>query len=391
MTVPVFRAPLWVSGIALLLGAAALAIMFWGFHVAPERAYHAYLAAYAFTLSVAIGCIAFVCIAHAANTTWPVAVRRLPEAVGPALPVLALLFLPVLLGVPALYPWAKVAEYPERVRQLLEHRQAFMSLPFFAVRAGIYLGIWSVIALALRQLSLSMENGADPERCARRLRRLSYAALPILALTTAASAFEWLMSLSPEFSSTMFGANWIAACLFGGVASTILLTGLAQRSSTPLPAPGPSHYSALGRLLLAFLVFLGYTVFFQYLLCWIGNRPSEAEWFLERSRGGYYASVMFLIFGHFALPLLFLLSYKWKRSIQPLTWVAAWCLLSQYIHVHWLVTPAAHDRAFSIFDLVALVAVLGLSTSVCLWAQRGKALAAASDPRYAETISYQSR
>ena len=389
--VPVLRVPTWVSALSLLLGAAALAVMFWGFHLAPERAYHAYLAAYAFASSAAIGCIAFVCIAHAANTTWPVAVRRLPEAVAPALPVLALLFVPVLLGVPALYPWARPAAYPERVRHLLEHRQAFMNLPFFAVRAGVYLAIWSVIALVLRQLSLAMEHGADAQHSARRLRRLSYVALPVLALTSAASAFEWLMSLSPEFSSTMFGANWIAVCLFGGVASTILLTGLIQRSRTPLTAPGPSHYSALGRLLLAFLVFLGYTEFFQYLLGWIGNRPSEAEWFLERSRGTYYASVMFLIFGHFTLPFVFLLSYTWKRKIKPLTWVAAFCLFSQYIHVHWLITPAAHSRAYSIFDLIALVAVLGLCSSVCLWAQRGKALAASADPRYAETLSYQSR
>ncbi|HET8936057.1 MAG TPA: hypothetical protein VFN67_21570 [Polyangiales bacterium] len=389
--VPVLRAPAWLAIAALLLGAAALAAMFWGFHVAPERAYHAYLAGYAFTLSAAIGCIAFVCIAHAANTTWPVAVRRLPEAVAPALPVLALLFLPILLGVPALYPWARPAAYPARVRELLEHRQAFMNVPFFAVRAGIYLTIWSAIALALRQLSLAMEHGVDAQRCARRLRRLSYAALPILALTAAASAFEWLMSLSPEFSSTMFGANWIALCLFGGVASTIVLTGLIQRSRTPLPAPGPSHYSALGRLLLAFLVFLAYTEFFQYLLGWIGNRPSEAEWFLERGRGAYYASVMFLIFGHFTVPFVVLLSYAWKRRIRVLTWVGGFCLFSLYVHVHWLITPAAHRQAYSVFDLIAVVAVLGLCSSVCLWAQQGKALAAVSDPRYAETCNYQSR
>lgn len=388
---PVLRAPLWVSALLFMLGAAALAGMFWGFQVAPGRAYHAYLAGYMFALSAAIGCIAFVCMAHAANTTWPVAVRRLPEAVAPALPVLALLFLPILLGVPSLYPWAHPAEYPERTRHLLEHRRAFMNLPFFAVRAGVYLLIWSAIALALRQLSMAMERGADTVRCAQRLRNLSYGALVVMALTAAISAFEWLMSLSPEYSSTMFGANWIAVCLFGGVASTIVLTGIIQRSATPLPAPGPAHYSALGRLLFAFLIFLGYTMFFQYMLGWIGNRPTEAEWFLERSRGVYYYTTLFLLYGHFALPFVLLLSYRLKRRIRPLMWISVWCLICQYVHVHWLVTPASHEPGYSPLDLLALVAVLGLCSSVCLWAQRGKALAPQADPRYAETFSYHSR
>lgn len=388
---PVLRAPAWLGALSFVLGAAALALLFWAFQVTPRRAYHAYLVGYAFTLSAALGCIAFVTIAHAANTTWPVAVRRLPEAVAPALPVLALLFLPILLGASALYPWASPAPLDARVRHLLEHRRAFMNLPFFAIRAGVYLLIWSAIALRLRQLSLAMEGGADSERCARRLRRLSYAALPVLALTVALSAFEWLMSLSPEYVSTMFGASWIAVCLFGGQATTILLTGLIQRSGTPLPAPGPSHYSALGRLLFAYLIFLGYTVFFQFMLGWIGNRPSEAAWFLQRSHGIYYATVLFLIFGHFALPFCLLLSYRLKRRIRPLMWIALWCLFSQYIHVHWLIMPSAPGPAYSWLDLLALIAVLGLTVSVCLWAQRGKALAPLSDPRYIETFSYQSR
>ena len=388
---PVLRVPGWLGAITFSLGAIAFAATLWAFSAAPLRAYHSYLTAYAYALSVALGCIAFVAIAHAANTTWPVAVRRLPEAVAPALPVLALLFLPVLFGASALYPWANPARSPERVRHLLEHRQAFMNLPFFALRAGLYLAIWSGFALTLRQLSMAMERGADRARCATRLRRVSYAALPIMAVTSALSAFEWLMSLSPEFSSTMFGANWIAVCLFGGVAGTILLTGVIQRSATPLSAPGPSHYSALGRLLFAFLIFLGYTMFFQYMLGWIGNRPSEAQWFLEHSRGEYYGTILFLIFGQFALPFVLLLSFQLKRRIRPLTWIASWCLLCQYVHVHWLVTPMSREPGYSLFDLTSLVAVLGLCSSVCLWAQRGKALEPLADPRYAETFHYESR
>jgi hypothetical protein len=215
--------------------------------------------------------------------------------------------------------------------------------------------------------------------------------LPLTALTAALAAFEWLMSLSVEYASTMFGALWLSVCLFTGQAATVALTGLAQFSRAPLPAAGSSHYSALGRLLFAWLMFLGYTMFFQFLLGWMGNRPSEAEWFLERWEGPYRSEVMFLIFGVFALPFFLLLSSRLKRHIGVLAPLALWCLASAYAVVHWLVVPAARGPAFSFYDVTALLAVLGTSASFCLFMQRGKALAPSLDERYAATFSYQSR
>jgi hypothetical protein len=373
-----------------VIGLLAYVVMFWGFHSDPQRAFHSYLTAYAFVLSAVIGCLAFVMISHAANATWPVVLRRLPEAVVPAMPLLALLFVPVLLGMHALYPWAHANRYTGEVRRMVEHRQPFMNPGFFTIRAGIYLTLWSTFAWLLRDASLAMDRGRDPARCARRLRALSYAGLPLIAMTSAFAAFEWFMSLSPTFSSTMFGALWIALCLFGGMASTVLLTGITQRIQ-PIEALGASHYSALGRLLFAFLIFLGYVAFFQFLLCWMGNLPHEAEWFLRRAQGVYWYVSLFLMFGHFAIPFFALLSYRLKRNIALLTPIAGWCLFSQYLHIHWLITPSASEPGFSWFDLVALVAVLSTTTGFCIALQRGKALTVAADPRYVASLGYTSR
>ena len=178
--------------------------------------------------------------------------------------------------------------------------------------------LWSALSWLLRRASFGLERAADPESSARRMRAISYAGLPLLALTSGLAGFEWFMSLSPDFSSTMFGAIWIALCLFGGIACTIVLVGFAQR--TRALAIGPSHYSALGRLLLAFLVFLGYVEFFQFMLCWIGNLPSEAHWYVARAHGVYAYSSAFLMLGQFFLPFFALLSYRRKRRIGPLAW-----------------------------------------------------------------------
>jgi hypothetical protein len=300
------------------------------------------------------------------------------------------LFVPVLLGVHWLYPWAHPADFAAPVRRILIHRQAAMNPGFFALRAALFLGLWSFMALGLRRQSFAMERGADVERCARRSRGLSYAGLPLVALSSGFAAFDWFMSLDAEFSSTMFGALWIALCLFAGIFSVILLVAACRRVADA-PELGPSHYSALGRLLLAFLVFLAYCEFFQFMLCWIGDRPNEAQWFLRHSAGMYWGSVLFLIFGQLTIPFLFLLSYRLKRRPAPLTAIAAWCALCHYVHLHWLIVPQSTGAPLAWSDPLALIAVLSITAAFGLWLQRGKSLAAVADPRYLAAFEYQSR
>ncbi|HKP60531.1 MAG TPA: hypothetical protein VJV78_27580 [Polyangiales bacterium] len=378
---PVLRLGFYLALALLVTGVAAFASMIYQFVRSPDAAFHAYLAAYAYALSIVLGCMAFTMISHAANATWPVAVRRLPEALGAAMPLLALLFLPVLFGLRALYPWAHAADYEGATRELLEHRRAYMNPIGFAARAVVYLSWWSVLSVLLRRWSLAMDRGQDSERCSRRLRRLSYAGLVLVGLTAGFAAYEWFMALSPQFASTMYAAIWIAMCLHAGVAATILLVALAARS-TRLPI-NESHASALGRLLLAFLVFLGYTAFFQFLLVWIANRPQEAVWYLERPR----AVAWFLIGGELTLPFLALLSYRWKRKLSTLAPIALWCLLSLYVHINWLIVPEGRSASLAL-DLLALLAVLCPTFAYALLRQRGLPLAAASDPRYPASLHY---
>jgi hypothetical protein len=383
--VPVLRKGALAIVVLLVVGVVALAAMVFAFATAPEAAFHAYLAGYAYVLSAVLGCIAFTMISHAANATWPVAMRRLPEAVGAAMPALALLFVPILFGLRALYPWTHPADYGGPVRELLEHRGVFMNPIWFGVRAVVYLACWSLLGVLLHRWSLAMDRGEDAQRCSRRLRRVSYAGLPLAGLTAGYAAYDWFMSLSPDLASTMFSALWIAICLHAGVATVIVLLALAARS-TQL-ASNSSHAYALGRLLFAFLIFLGYTAYFQFMLIWIANRPHEVAWYLERSHGAYLWAALFLMVGEFALPFFALLSYRWKRSLSTLAPIALWCLGSLYVHVNWLIVPEAQQRDVGL-DLLGILAVLAPTLSYALWRQRGLPLAAAADPRYPAALRY---
>jgi hypothetical protein len=376
--------------VSLAVGLIASAIMIWAFLTEPVRAYHAYLTAYTFVLCILLGTLGFVMIAHAANTTWPVALRRLSEASMAGLPLLMLLFVPVVFGLRRLYPWMNPGLFPAPIERALEHRRAFMNPRFFTLRAAFYLGLWSFFGLRLRALSLAMERRGAREERSGHLRRTSYVGLVVVSVTAAFAAFDWLMSLSPEFASTMYGAYFIGLCLFGGTAWLVLLMAVAEARGFSAPLD-ESHYHAMGRLLLAFLIFLGYLAFFQFLLCWIGNKPDEISYYLARRRGIYGWESLFLILGQFFLPFLALLSFDLKRRRTRLAAVAVWCLVSQYVHVHWLVTADAAWGGTSFFDLVALVAVVALTFAFCTWLQRGKSAVAVADPRYAASLAYRSR
>jgi hypothetical protein len=376
--------------VSLLLGLAGGAVTVRAFVAEPARAYHSYLTAYVFVESVLIGTLGFVMIAHAANTTWPVVVRRLAEASMAALPLGLLLFVPLVFGLRHLYPWAAPEHFPEPVRGSLLRRRPFMNPEFFSLRAAGYLVIWSALALLLRGLSLALERGEAGVALSGRLRRWSYAGLVVVTLTVGFAGFDWLMSLDPEFASTMFGAYFVGTCLFGGVVWLILLAAAADAHGFSPPF-AESHYHALGRLLLAFLIFLGYLAFFQYLLCWIGNKPDEIRYFLARSRGVYGWESLFLVVGHLFLPFFALLSFRLKRRRSRLVPVASWCLVAHYIHVHWLVTPYSPESGFSVLDLAALVAVTGLTLAFASALQRGKSAVPTLDPRYAASVAYRSR
>jgi hypothetical protein len=386
----VARRGLVAACIALAIGALALAVMAWAFQAEPARAYHSYLTAYVFVLSVLLGALGFTLIAHAANTTWPVALRRLSEASVAVLPLFLLLFVPVVLGLARLYPWARTAPVPEPLASVLAHRRVFMNPRFFTIRACVFLGLWSFIALWLRRSSLAMDAGKSGVERSLALRRSSYAGLVVTALTVAFAGFDWLMSLSPEFASTMFGAYFIAMCLFGGCAWLVLLVAFAEARGFSGPLD-ESHYHALGRLLLTFLIFVGYLAFFQYMLCWIANKPDEVAFYLARSRGTYGWESLFLVLGHMFLPFLALLSFRLKRRARELAVVGAWCLASHYVHLHWLITAESERRGFDWLDAVALVAVAGLTVGTAILLQHGKSTVAHRDPRYAAALAYRSR
>ncbi|MFL5304935.1 MAG: hypothetical protein ACJ8F1_06960 [Polyangia bacterium] len=381
--------------VSLLLGVAGAVALGIGLVRDPRQAFFSYLIAYAYVLGLVLGAQAFVLSVHAARATWPTAVRRLAEAITATLPLLAVLAIPIFAGADQLYPWM----HPERiareeVREIVLHKRPLMNLPFVVVRAAVYFTYFGIVASAMRRWSLRMDHPADPTTLAdlrRRMRLLGGGALPAFGILGTMAAWDWLMSLSPNWMSTMFGLYYLSGGFVTALAAISLLAVLGKRAGY-LAEIGPSHFYALGRMMFGFLVFWAYTAYFQYLLSWEANRPPEAEWFWRRSVGAYGAVGLFVAFGAFGLPFVVLLTYWIKRRAWGIGAVAVWLLLSHYFDVHWIVAAARERRSpFSWMDGAAALCVGGLTVAFAVWRQRGHLLAPVYDPTFPRAMEYQSR
>jgi hypothetical protein len=387
----IFRGGAGVLRVSLALAALGVVGLGIGAFLAPQQLFPAYLAAYAYAVSTALGALIFLMIGHAMNAGWPVLLRRLTETVVASLPLLALLFIPILFGLHLLYPWIEPEALSDEVaRHLVLAKRPYLNVPSFLIRAAVYLVVWVVIGELLRRWSLARDT--DPRADVdRRIRAVSAGALPLVALTFSFAGFDWLMSLTPTWFSTLYPVYWFAGGFVAALALLTVLTFAAQRAGL-LPEVTVFHYYALGRMLLAFVIFWAYAAYFQFFLIWLAHRPEEITFYIERVRGPWYPATVVLIVVQFIVPFFALLSYRLKHRPPLLATVAAWVFVAHYLDVHWLVTPTFRpNMPYHWLDLAALLAVGGACTAFSLSRLRGHAVVPVHDPALPRAIAYESK
>jgi hypothetical protein len=337
------RAPLarYAPGVGLL----ALSIVGW--LVDPVLFWAAYLAAWWFAMGIALGGLSNVWIHNLTGGEWGIAIRDSELGFARAIPLLALLFVPILFAIPVLYPWAaNAADGAARWHGELSDagfKSAWLTPWFFAARSIVYLLVWIALERVSRRPAYA------------RSRPWSAAALLIYWATASFAAIDWLMSLVPTWYSTAFPPLVVTGQMLAGFAAGTLAATLRAGGSRRV-------YRDLGNLLLVYVLCWAYLAFTQYLIIWAEDLPHETAWFVARLDTSWIAVARLLAICHFFVPLVILLSRDAKQAPLVLGALAAGLLAVHLIDVWWLVVPSVRPHSAHVLWIapLATAAVLAL-------------------------------
>ncbi|MBL8896174.1 MAG: quinol:cytochrome C oxidoreductase [Planctomycetes bacterium] len=384
-----------------------------------QRFMGSYVIAYAFVLAIALGALGFVIIQHLTRAGWSVTNRRIAELIASTMPLLALLFLPIVLNhfvsAHPVHPWAN-SEFAHS-DPLIAKKASYLNTGFFLVRWAIYFAVWVGLSRFFLGTSLKQDESGDP-RLTIKMEKMAAPSVLLFGLSLSFAAFDLLMSLDPHWFSTIFGVYYFAGCMMSFFATCILLGKWLQKSGAIGAGEiTTEHRHDLGKFMFGFVVFWSYIAFSQFMLIWYANNPEETGWYDVRQNGamGYFSIA--LIFIHFVIPFLGLLSRHVKRHPVGLPFWACWLLFAQWLDLFFIVVPsvqqwmnhghadhghgdAAHaashaaDHAHEVFpfalsDLLTPIGLAGLALFFFARRARAVALTPKLDPRRQESLSLQ--
>jgi hypothetical protein len=379
---------------ALFIGLVALLFCIVGWLLSPEQFFRSYLVAYIFWVGLALGCLAILMIQYLTGGAWGIIIRRVLESASNTFPLLALMFVPVLLGLRNLYVWTHAAAIAADVH--LQHKHAYLNTTFFIVRWSICAVVWSSTAYLLNRWSRAQDRTAEP-KFALRLQNLSGPGLFILAITLTFALIDWVMSLEADWYSTIYGVTFMAGEVLAAFAFVIVVVVLLSKYQPLSSLLLPKHFRDLGNLLLTFVMLWAYCAFSQFLLIWSGNLREEIPWYLRRMQGGWGWLAAALILFHFFLPFFLLLSGDVKQRARRLLVVALIVLAMRFVDLLWLIAPVFSRAALSahwgqdIAHLALTTAALFGLGGVWLWlfirGLRSSSLLPLNDPYFEEAFS----
>src|SRR5580700_817483 len=345
--------------VGVVFGLIALILAF----LRPEQFFRAYLLGFMCWLGIALGSMAILMIRHLTGGGWGTVIRRILGAAMRTLPLLALLFIPVIFGIHRIYIWAQPLSNIEdkHFREHLEQiTQSYLTVKGFVIRAAIYFAVWNVLSFLLSKWSKQSDRPDAPNN-SDRFKAVAGPGLILYGFTISFAAIDWIMSLDPSWISTIFGL----LILIGEVLSAMCFAVVVERilfNYKPMSEMlKPDFVHDHGKWMLTFIMVWAYFNFSQWLIIWAGNLPAEITFYLKRLNGGWGWIGLVLVLFHFAIPFAILLSRPFKRNIRKLVSVAVLLLLMCYVDLFWIIEPNFSKTIRITFsDVVVPIAIGGI-------------------------------
>jgi hypothetical protein len=345
--------------VCFFVGLAAAALSLAGFFFQPKHFWDAYLTGFLFTAMFPLGSLAILLVHGLTTGGWGLVIRKYAESATRTFPVLFVLFIPVLLNLKSIYPWAAAVV----TDPLVLKKAAYLNIPGFIIRTGVFFVIWTAVAALVR--TQSRKHSGHDENSRTNLQLVCGLGMLLFIFASTFAAFDWGMSLTPQWFSTIFGIMTVIGNALGAIAFLILLSGIEVCKDGEKDPKTVQGYHDLGNLALALVMLWAYMNFSQFFIIWSANLPEEILWYLPRYRGGWQWVGIGLILVHFFIPFFLLLNRMIKKNVRFLSRVALWILAVRLIDQIWTVAPGfvkgAGDLSWLYLTLPAAIAGLWMA------------------------------
>lgn len=354
-----------------------------------QRTWANYLIVNYYFLSLSLGGAFFFVLQSISQSGWSSAFKRVPEAMMAYIPFAAVLFLFLYFGMHSLYHWSHteaVAGDP-----ILQHKSAYLNIPFFFLRMIIFFALWILFARLLRMASVR-EDTTGPDNIMALFSKselYSKIFIFIFAITFSFSAFDWIMSIDAHWYSTIFALKNLVAAFLHGVSIITLIIFILFRKGY-FPFLNKYHLHDFSRYIFMLSIVWGYFWFAQFMIIWYGNIPEETVYYYVRWQEGW-KYLFFLEIGlNWSVPFLLLLPVKTSRNIKVITVVILFLIIGQYIDLFVQIIPGTTGiLRFGWIEAGLLLGFAGLFALVVATALSKAKLIPSNHPYLEESLNHQ--
>jgi hypothetical protein len=371
----------------LFVGLIGVVLCIVGYVKSPDSFFHSYLLAFMFVLGLSLGSLGLLMLQHLTGGHWGIMIRRPLESATRSLPLVFILFLPILFGMRHLYTaWLDAPASGEGA--LSEFQQSYLTARGFWTRGLIYFAIWLLLVFLFNRWSQEQDVNREDRSLRRRIKMAAGPGIILYVFAMSFAAIDWVMSLSPHWASTIYGFLFVAGQLISSMSLMISVIVLLAQTEPLKSVVQKRHLHDLGKLLLAFVMLWAYFDFSQLLITWSGNQPEEISFYRSRLYGQWGAVAVVVLVFHFFVPFFLLLSRDLKRNPKILPKVALWLIFMRLVDLYWMTRPEFTPSSAmpSFWDLAAPLALIGLWFGVFAWQLKQRPLLPLGDPKLEEAI-----
>lgn len=377
------------QGSAAMAFVGAVAFLYAVFGGEAKRAWQVYLSNFVFWTGLSTGAFLLSPILVITNGRWGRPVKRLAEAAGAFIPVSFILFWVLLAGRRQIFSWI---EHPPHEKAKL----IWLNVPFLFLRDGIGLLLMALLFVLLVRHSVRADIElleGRPSGSDRHIRAQSGIA-PVYAICYAfiltLVSFDLIMSLNPEWISTLFGAYYFVGSFYTGVAMVILLSALAVKKMGLGRYIGKKHFHDLGNLMFGFCIVSADFFYVQFLVIWYGNLPEETRYVITRVRTDpWTALARTVLLACYVLPFIILLFRKIKMTVRSIAAVSIWILVAMWLERFLLVAPSiwkTPSMPLGFLEVFVSVGYLGIYGLCTIWFLERYPVMPVSDPLFAPAL-----